>query len=209
MNDVLEFRAGAEQQIVPGTPARFGLVYSTSPTDKDRASTLFTAGVGFMLRQLHIDFGLEFGEMNYASDDLFPQALYGETNREERDKVETAVFRGMISLGLGAITGVEPLVTVGLPIYNAEAYLAECIESIKAQTLKEFVVLAVLDCPTDNSAEVLRRHADSRFQIIENPTNIGLAATCNRMLNMCETDLLAQNGCGRHYASRAAQTAAI
>lgn len=85
-----------------------------------------------------------------------------------------------------------PLLTVGLPVYNSETYLAECIESIKAQTLREFVVLAVLDCPTDNSAEVLRKHADSRFQIIENPTNIGLAATCNLMLSMCETDLLAR-----------------
>ena len=86
----------------------------------------------------------------------------------------------------------EPLVTVGLPIYNAEAYLAECIESIKAQTLKEFTVLAVLDCPVDGSAEVLRKHADSRFQIIENPQNIGLAATCNKMLELCQTELLAR-----------------
>lgn len=86
----------------------------------------------------------------------------------------------------------EPLVTVGLPIYNAEPYLAECIESIKAQTLKEFIVLAVLDCPTDNSAAVLRKHADSRFQIIENAKNIGLAATCNLMLDLCKTELLAR-----------------
>ncbi len=86
----------------------------------------------------------------------------------------------------------EPLVTVGLPIYNAEAYLAECIESIKAQTLKEFTVLAVLDCPIDGSAEVLRKHADSRFQIIENPQNIGLAATCNKMLELCQTELFAR-----------------
>lgn len=96
LNDVLEFRAGAEQQIVPGTPARFGVVYSTSPADKDQASTLFTAGVGFVLRQLHIDFGLEFGEINYADDDRFPQALYGELDRTDRDRVETSLFRGMV-----------------------------------------------------------------------------------------------------------------
>lgn len=85
-----------------------------------------------------------------------------------------------------------PLLTVGLPIYNSAAYLAECIESIKRQTLKEFVVLAVLDQPTDNSEDVLRKHADSRFQILENPENIGLAATCNRILRECETELLAR-----------------
>ncbi|MCC6476932.1 glycosyltransferase, partial [bacterium] len=55
-----------------------------------------------------------------------------------------------------------PLVTIGLPVYNTEKYLAECIESIKAQTLRDFEVIAILDCPTDHSAEILRKHADSR-----------------------------------------------
>lgn len=86
----------------------------------------------------------------------------------------------------------EPLVTVGLPIYNAEAYLAECIESIKAQTLKEFVVLAILDGPTDNSEAILRKHADSRFQIIAHPKNLGIKISCNTMLDTCPTELMAR-----------------
>ncbi|MBK8130826.1 MAG: hypothetical protein IPK53_18610 [bacterium] len=98
MNDVVELRAGAEQQIVPGAPARFGLVYATSPTDKDRATTLFTAGIGFKLGEMKADFGLEFGELNYTADDLFPQSLYGEIDRIDRDRIETGLFRGMISL---------------------------------------------------------------------------------------------------------------
>ncbi len=85
----------------------------------------------------------------------------------------------------------EPLVTIGLPIYNAEAYLAECIESIKAQTLREFVVLAVLDGPTDDSASVLRKQADSRFQIIENMENLGVAKTSDLILHHCQTELIA------------------
>ncbi|MBK6911135.1 MAG: glycosyltransferase [bacterium] len=91
-----------------------------------------------------------------------------------------------------AISSGQPLVTIGLPIYNAEAYLADCIESIKAQTLREFEVLAVLDGGTDRSAEILRKHADSRFRILDNGRNIGLAATCNRMLELCQTELLAR-----------------
>ncbi len=86
----------------------------------------------------------------------------------------------------------DPLVTVGLPIYNAEAYLAECIESIKAQTLREFTVLAVLDGPTDNSEAILRKNADSRFQIIKNPGNLGIKITCNNMLELCPTELFAR-----------------
>jgi len=97
-NDVLEIRAGAEQQIVPGAPARFGVVYASSPTDKDQASTRFTAGIGFVLRDLTADFGLEFGEINYSADDMFPQSLYGEADRTDRDRIETGLFRGMVSL---------------------------------------------------------------------------------------------------------------
>ena len=85
-----------------------------------------------------------------------------------------------------------PLVTIGLPVYNTEKYLAECIESIKAQTLRDFEVIAILDCPTDHSAEILRKHADSRFRILENERNLGLAATMNRALQECSTVYLAR-----------------
>jgi glycosyltransferase involved in cell wall biosynthesis len=87
---------------------------------------------------------------------------------------------------------VTPLVTIGLPVYNTEKYLAECIESIKAQTLRDFEVIAILDCPTDHSAEILRKHADSRFRILENERNLGLAATMNRALQECSTVYLAR-----------------
>ncbi|MCC6476931.1 hypothetical protein IT157_07730 [bacterium] len=97
-DNVFEIRAGAEQQIIPGAPARIGLVYANSPSDKDRASTLFTAGIGFQLQKMHADFGMELGEMNYTSPDVFPQSLYGEADRIDSDRVETALFRGMISL---------------------------------------------------------------------------------------------------------------
>lgn len=97
-NDTFELRVGAEQQIVPGAPVRLGFVYSTAPQDKDRATTLFTAGIGFTLQKLHGDFGVELGKLNYTNADLFPQWLYGDTNRTDTDRVETALFRGMISL---------------------------------------------------------------------------------------------------------------
>jgi hypothetical protein len=97
-DDTFELRAGAEQQVVPGAPVRVGFVYSTAPQDKDRATTLFTAGIGFSLQKLHGDFGVELGKLNYTSPDMFPQWLYGDTNRKDTDRVETALFRGMISL---------------------------------------------------------------------------------------------------------------
>ncbi len=97
-DDTFELRAGAEQEIVPGAPVRLGFVYGSAPQDKDRATTLFTAGIGFTLQKLHGDFGVELGKLNYTNADLFPQWLYGDTNRSDADHVETALFRGMISL---------------------------------------------------------------------------------------------------------------
>ncbi|MBU0690981.1 hypothetical protein KKH18_04115 [bacterium] len=98
LDDSFEIRAGVEQQVVPGTPVRFGFVYMSSPEDKERANTLFTAGIGFGLDRLTGDFGVEIGRINYSDADLFPQSLYGDADRTDSDKVETALFRGMISL---------------------------------------------------------------------------------------------------------------
>jgi glycosyltransferase involved in cell wall biosynthesis len=86
----------------------------------------------------------------------------------------------------------DPQVTVGLPVYKAEAYLAQCLESIKAQTLQDFEVVAVLDCPTDRSEEILRKHADSRFRIVENERNRGAAYSINRTIELAATPLLAR-----------------
>lgn len=98
-DDTFELRAGIEQMVVPGSPVRVGFVYYTSPVEKERATTLFTAGVGFILDKLTGDFAIEVGKLNYTEVDLFPQALFGDDNRTDFDQVETALFRGMITLG--------------------------------------------------------------------------------------------------------------
>jgi hypothetical protein len=97
-DDTFEIRAGAEQQVVPGVPVRIGFLYASSPQDKDKSSTLFTAGIGFTLQKLSGDFGVEMGQVNYLTADMFPQSLYGGINRSDLDRVETDVFRGLVSL---------------------------------------------------------------------------------------------------------------
>jgi hypothetical protein len=97
-DNTFEIRAGAEQQIVPGAPVRLGFVYYTSPTNDEQATTLFSAGIGFHLQRLTGDFGFELGKLNYVNPDLFRQSLYDETDRTDSDHVETALFRGMITL---------------------------------------------------------------------------------------------------------------
>jgi len=85
-----------------------------------------------------------------------------------------------------------PAVTVGLPVYNAERHLEECLQSILGQTFEEFDVLAVLDAPTDRSEEILRDLADFRFRIVRNERNLGQAACSNLILEQSKNPLIAR-----------------
>ena len=48
-----------------------------------------------------------------------------------------------------------PLVSVVVPVYNAEPYLRECLDSLLGQTLKEIEIIAVDDGSTDVSGKIL------------------------------------------------------
>jgi glycosyltransferase involved in cell wall biosynthesis len=58
-------------------------------------------------------------------------------------------------------------VSVIVPVYNGEAHLAECLDSIKNQTLNDIEIICVDDGSTDSSYEILERYQaeDDRFQI--------------------------------------------
>lgn len=61
-------------------------------------------------------------------------------------------------------------VSVIVPVYNAEKYIVQCLESIVNQTLKDIEILLVDDSSTDGSLDILRQYQtkDNRIRIIEN-----------------------------------------
>lgn len=69
-----------------------------------------------------------------------------------------------------------PKISVFIPIYNKEQYIKRSIGSIQRQTLKDIEIIAVNDCSTDNSLEILKQLAkeDHRIKIINNKENRGL-----------------------------------
>lgn len=88
----------------------------------------------------------------------------------------------------------QPLLTIGLPVYNAMPFLPEAIESLLAQKCQRFEILAVVDGATDSSLEYLRSLTANfsvapRIRILVQP-NRGLAPTLNRMLAECRTPWL-------------------
>ncbi len=65
---------------------------------------------------------------------------------------------------------IQPLVSVVTPVYNAEPYLAECIESVLAQTYDNWEYVIVNNCSTDRSLEIAQQYSqrDHRIRIHNN-----------------------------------------
>ena len=86
-----------------------------------------------------------------------------------------------------------PLVSVLLPVYNGEPYLAAAIESILRQDHKHLDVIAIDDGSTDRSLNILRRYqaADDRLRIVSRE-NRGLIATLNEGMTMAKGDFIAR-----------------
>lgn len=75
-----------------------------------------------------------------------------------------------------------PTVSVAMPIYNSEKYLAESIESHLQQTCQDFELILTDNASTDRSEEICRAYAakDSRIKYHRNPQNLGAAGNFRR-----------------------------
>lgn len=73
-----------------------------------------------------------------------------------------------------------PLISVVVPVYNAEKYLVRCMESLLRQSYQNFEILLVDDGSKDSSSDICDRYAqqDSRVQVIHKP-NGGVSSARN------------------------------
>ena len=78
----------------------------------------------------------------------------------------------------------EDLVSIITPIYNAEKFLVETIESVKSQTYQNWEMILVDDCSKDSSEEIIKKYAldDKRIKYFKMSTNSGAAKTRNKAL---------------------------
>lgn len=83
-------------------------------------------------------------------------------------------------------------VTILLPAYNAERFLATALESVLGQTHRHFTLLVLDDGSTDATTSIARSfaHGDDRVRLIERPHE-GLCAVLNRGLALAETPWVA------------------
>lgn len=74
---------------------------------------------------------------------------------------------------------IVPKVSVVMPIYNAEKYVVEAIESILTQTFTDFEFIIINDGSTDRSEEIILTFNDSKIKYLKNTHNLGLVETLN------------------------------
>lgn len=73
----------------------------------------------------------------------------------------------------------NPEISIVIPMFNCESFIAECLESIFQQTFEDFEIIIVNDRSTDRSAEISRSYRDPRIMFLENSKNLGANLTRN------------------------------
>lgn len=79
-----------------------------------------------------------------------------------------------------------PSVSVVMPAYNAAKYLREAIDSILAQTYRDFEFIIINDGSTDRTKEIILNYDDPRIVYLENEKNSGICVTLNKGLNAAQ-----------------------
>ena len=86
----------------------------------------------------------------------------------------------------------DPPISVLLPVFNGDQFLAEAIESVISQSFTDWEMIIVNDGSTDDTANVIARYLkDKRIRYFVNATNRGYAYTCNRGFNLCKGKYIA------------------
>ena len=82
--------------------------------------------------------------------------------------------------------GSEPLISVCIPAYNNEAFIAATLESVLGQTHRQFEIIVIDDRSTDGTVPAIKRFTDPRIRLVENETNLGFGGNWNKALS-CAT----------------------
>ena len=75
----------------------------------------------------------------------------------------------------------DPRLTIGLPVYNGEKYIAESLDALLGQSYTDFELIISDNASTDRTGDICRQYEkqDSRVRYVRQPQNIGLAPNHN------------------------------
>lgn len=86
----------------------------------------------------------------------------------------------------------EILVTIAIPVYNAEEYLRDAIQSVLNQTYRNFELLLMNDGSNDTSLNIIKSFNDPRIKIIDDTVNRGLIYRLNQSIELSQGEYYAR-----------------
>jgi glycosyltransferase involved in cell wall biosynthesis len=87
--------------------------------------------------------------------------------------------------------GSGPLVSIGVPVYNGERFLEQCLQSILGQTYRNIEVIVCDNASTDDTPRIVRGFRDDRIRYERSSANIGLFPNWNRCLELASGEFVA------------------
>jgi glycosyltransferase involved in cell wall biosynthesis len=95
-----------------------------------------------------------------------------------------------------------PRVSIGLPVYNGERYIAETLDSLLAQTFGDFELIICDNASTDRTEAICRAHAarDPRIYYVRNAENLGVARNSRRAFELSSGEYFRWASCDDLFA---------
>src|SRR5262249_33791547 len=84
-----------------------------------------------------------------------------------------------------------PKLSIGLPVYNGEKFLAQALDSLLAQSFRDFEIVISDNASNDRTPEICRSYAlrDPRVRYVRNQRNLGAVANFNRVFELSTAPL--------------------
>lgn len=86
----------------------------------------------------------------------------------------------------------DPILSIVMPVYNAEPFIRESVSSILSQTFRDYELIVVDDGCTDASMDIVSSFRDSRIRILKNEKNSGIVFSRNHGLSEAQGSFVAQ-----------------
>lgn len=90
-----------------------------------------------------------------------------------------------------------PLISIGMPVYNAAPYLAAAIDGVLNQSFENIELVITDNCSTDGSAEIARAYAErfpDKVHLIKNRWNVGYSGNAYKVTSLCKGDFILMHG---------------
>ncbi len=81
-------------------------------------------------------------------------------------------------------------VSVIMPVYNAENFIGQSIQSVLKQTFEDFELIVIDDGSTDSSKNIILSFDDKRIQYLQNEKNMGVVKTLNKGISICSGEYI-------------------